>query len=169
MNLPKKLLSLCVLASAALITSNAEANQYGNGQYCREYTETVEIGGRRESGYGTACLQPDGSWEKQGYDYNKQSYSSNNITYQKPSQTTVYIIDNEPIYNRYPTHYYHRNNYRNRASNFNISLGNSSYNSRRNNYRYNKHHYRGKNYYRAKNYYHNKGKYHNLKQYKKHR
>jgi hypothetical protein len=33
-----------------------------NGQYCREYQSTVIVGGRPQPGYGTACLQPDGSW-----------------------------------------------------------------------------------------------------------
>ena len=37
--------------------------QSGNGQYCREYTTDVVVGGRRESAYGTACRQPDGSWK----------------------------------------------------------------------------------------------------------
>lgn len=32
------------------------------GQYCREYIQTVRIGGREEPAYGTACRQPDGSW-----------------------------------------------------------------------------------------------------------
>lgn len=30
--------------------------------YCREYTATAVIGGRPVPTYGTACLQPDGSW-----------------------------------------------------------------------------------------------------------
>lgn len=33
------------------------------GRYCREYTSQAEIGGRRQSVHGTACRQPDGSWE----------------------------------------------------------------------------------------------------------
>jgi surface antigen len=37
--------------------------QNGSGQYCREYTSDVVIGGRRETSYGTACRQPDGSWK----------------------------------------------------------------------------------------------------------
>ena len=37
--------------------------QTGTGQYCREYTTDVIIGGRRETTYGTACRRPDGSWE----------------------------------------------------------------------------------------------------------
>ncbi len=34
-----------------------------SGQHCREFQHTVFIGGRAEKGYGTACLQPDGSWK----------------------------------------------------------------------------------------------------------
>ena len=33
------------------------------GRYCREYQETVTVGGELQSAYGTACRQPDGSWE----------------------------------------------------------------------------------------------------------
>jgi len=32
------------------------------GQPCREFQETIVIGGREEQGYGTACRQPDGTW-----------------------------------------------------------------------------------------------------------
>ena len=35
----------------------------GPGQYCREYQTTVVVGGRTQSGFGTACRQPDGSWQ----------------------------------------------------------------------------------------------------------
>lgn len=33
------------------------------GRQCREFLQTVTIGGRSEQAYGTACRQPDGSWE----------------------------------------------------------------------------------------------------------
>jgi surface antigen len=33
------------------------------GRYCREYTQTVMIGGEEHRAYGTACRQPDGSWK----------------------------------------------------------------------------------------------------------
>jgi len=33
------------------------------GGPCREFTTDALIGGRRESVYGTACRQPDGSWK----------------------------------------------------------------------------------------------------------
>jgi hypothetical protein len=31
-------------------------------RYCREYTAPVTIGGEVVQRYGTACLEPDGSW-----------------------------------------------------------------------------------------------------------
>jgi surface antigen len=37
--------------------------QAAGDQYCREYTTTVTIGGKKESAFGTACRQPDGSWQ----------------------------------------------------------------------------------------------------------
>lgn len=33
------------------------------GTYCREYTQWVVIDGREERAYGTACRQPDGTWQ----------------------------------------------------------------------------------------------------------
>lgn len=33
------------------------------GRYCREYVQSVRIGGKVQEAYGTACRQPDGSWE----------------------------------------------------------------------------------------------------------
>jgi len=39
--------------------------QEPSGQYCREYLQTVVIGGQQQDAYGTACRQPDGSWEIQ--------------------------------------------------------------------------------------------------------
>jgi surface antigen len=35
------------------------------GEYCREFQQTVTIGGRTEEAYGVACRKPDGSWEIQ--------------------------------------------------------------------------------------------------------
>ncbi len=32
------------------------------GQYCREYQQTITVGGKTETAYGRACRQPDGSW-----------------------------------------------------------------------------------------------------------
>ena len=35
------------------------------GQYCREYTQTIKVGGENQKAYGTACRQPDGTWKMQ--------------------------------------------------------------------------------------------------------
>lgn len=54
--------------------SNPDSGHYGtvtpqpayknaSGQYCREFQQEVVIDGRTESAYGTACRQPDGSWQ----------------------------------------------------------------------------------------------------------
>ncbi len=37
--------------------------QTSTGQYCREYTQTITIGGEKHKSYGTACREPDGSWK----------------------------------------------------------------------------------------------------------
>lgn len=36
-----------------------------SGRYCREFTQTVTVGGKTEKAYGTACRQPDGAWKVQ--------------------------------------------------------------------------------------------------------
>jgi surface antigen len=36
---------------------------YNGPSYCREYTHTVYISGRPQKAYGTACRQPDGTWQ----------------------------------------------------------------------------------------------------------
>ena len=33
------------------------------GTYCREYQQTVTVGGQTELAYGTACKQADGTWK----------------------------------------------------------------------------------------------------------
>ncbi len=34
-----------------------------SGRYCREYEQTIYVGGRQETGIGTACQRSDGTWE----------------------------------------------------------------------------------------------------------
>ncbi len=36
--------------------------QTPQGQPCREFTQTISIGGRLQEGHGTACREADGSW-----------------------------------------------------------------------------------------------------------
>lgn len=58
----------------AITWNNPDSGHYGSvtpmrtyeqapGQYCREYQQTVTVGGERQSSYGTACRMPDGSWK----------------------------------------------------------------------------------------------------------
>ncbi len=37
--------------------------QAPTGEYCREYQQTIVVGGQTQQGYGTACRKPDGDWE----------------------------------------------------------------------------------------------------------
>jgi surface antigen len=37
--------------------------QANTGQPCREYQQTIIVGGQQQQAYGTACRQPDGSWK----------------------------------------------------------------------------------------------------------
>ena len=37
--------------------------QTASAAYCREFQQTVNIGGQPQSATGTACRQPDGSWK----------------------------------------------------------------------------------------------------------
>jgi len=39
--------------------------QLATGQYCRQYQQTILIGGEQQQAYGTACRQPDGTWQVQ--------------------------------------------------------------------------------------------------------
>lgn len=58
----------------ALPWRNPQSGNYGtitpsnyyktaDNQYCREYNQSITVGGRTERGYGTACRQPDGTWQ----------------------------------------------------------------------------------------------------------
>jgi surface antigen len=40
--------------------------EVADGRYCREYQTVATVGGRRQQAYGTACRQPDGSWQMGG-------------------------------------------------------------------------------------------------------
>ena len=37
--------------------------QTESGQYCREFQQTITVGGETQDAYGTACRQPDGTWQ----------------------------------------------------------------------------------------------------------
>ncbi|HEX6980842.1 MAG TPA: RT0821/Lpp0805 family surface protein [Alphaproteobacteria bacterium] len=44
------------------VTPVREGQIPATGEYCREFQQTVQIGGETQRAYGTACRQPDGSW-----------------------------------------------------------------------------------------------------------
>lgn len=54
--------------------SNPNSGNYGNvtpvrdgqstsGRYCREFEQTIFVGGRQETAVGTACQNSDGTWD----------------------------------------------------------------------------------------------------------
>lgn len=47
--------------AGAITTTREGYNTTGN--YCREFQQTVIVGGRTEMAYGTACKQADGTWK----------------------------------------------------------------------------------------------------------
>jgi surface antigen len=44
------------------VTPVREGHVTSTGEYCREYQQSVQVGGQTQKAYGTACRQPDGSW-----------------------------------------------------------------------------------------------------------
>jgi surface antigen len=48
--------------NSGTFTPTRDGKNTATGEYCREYQTTVNVGGKTESAYGTACRQPDGSW-----------------------------------------------------------------------------------------------------------
>ncbi len=54
--------------------NNPESGNYGtitptrdgqssSGRYCREFSQTIYVEGRQQTGYGTACQNQDGTWQ----------------------------------------------------------------------------------------------------------
>jgi len=44
------------------VVATREGTSDSTGEYCREYQQTVTVGGETQEAYGTACRQEDGSW-----------------------------------------------------------------------------------------------------------
>lgn len=98
----KKLALAGIFLAPLAFAEPAEAREY-----CREYQKTITVGGRYESGYGTACMQPDGSWmivETRGTVDPFDDLRRQNV---------VLVTDNRPVYYTYgpsyrPVTYYPR-------------------------------------------------------------
>ncbi|RJG50568.1 hypothetical protein [Motilimonas pumila] len=48
--------------SSGYVVATKEGNDSG-GNTCREFQQSITVGGKEEQAYGTACLQSDGSWK----------------------------------------------------------------------------------------------------------
>lgn len=107
MTFKKIILAGAVLAPFLFAAAPAEAREY-----CREYNKSITVGGRYESGYGTACMQPDGSWmivESHG--------TVDPFEELRRERDVVIIADQRPVYYNYgpafrPVTYYPRPTYR---------------------------------------------------------
>lgn len=44
------------------VTPVREGTHRRTGEYCREFQQSITVGGRPEDAYGVACRQPDGAW-----------------------------------------------------------------------------------------------------------
>jgi surface antigen len=45
------------------VTPVRDGTDRQTGAYCREFQTNIHVNGRVETGYGTACRQPDGTWK----------------------------------------------------------------------------------------------------------
>jgi surface antigen len=67
------------------------------GEPCREFTQTIIIGNQEEQGYGTACRQPDGSWQIVS---DQSSQSAVSRVEPAENRTIIYITETP-----WPTYY----------------------------------------------------------------
>ncbi len=47
------------------VTPIREGRQASSGGLCRQYKQTIVVDGQAETAYGTACQNPDGTWQLQ--------------------------------------------------------------------------------------------------------
>jgi len=71
------------------------------GQPCREFISTIIIGGQEQQGYGTACRQPDGSWQI------VTNESADDREAPPVTQSHIYVNNPPPEYYSYPQTLYY--------------------------------------------------------------
>ncbi|MBO88355.1 MAG: hypothetical protein CMP14_02445 [Rickettsiales bacterium] len=49
--------------NSGTVTPTRQGTNSATGAYCREFRQTVTIGGQTQEAFGRACRQPDGSWK----------------------------------------------------------------------------------------------------------
>ncbi len=90
-----------LLTMAALTALTFAAPAMADDGYCREYTRTIYVGGYQKQGYGTACLQPDGSWQIVAENTYSSGNNNNNYYAQPmPVMQQTYVV-REPVYTYY--------------------------------------------------------------------
>lgn len=99
MKIKSTLLSICVISVFAGMSIPASAD---DGEYCREYTRTVTIGGKITEAYGTACLQPDGSWKivSESQEEDTDTVVEYNTVYKTSTPRTVVLLDRDFWFSR---------------------------------------------------------------------
>lgn len=138
-----KLRTLIPALAIALTAAAANAQVWdGDNAYCREFTKTIYVGGRAQQGYGTSCLQPDGSWQ---ITQEPQANYAQPANYVQPAtyvQPVTYV--QQPTVVRYvPTAYVHRSYYRPSPFLFSFNYSNNNHRSywdRRHHNGHNNHH-----------------------------
>ena len=81
-----------------------------HADFCREFTSTITVGNRFQEGIGTACLNPDGSWQivsgpgagTSFYDNSQPinqpvNYVTTSNTYYVPQSTVRYVVHDYPV------------------------------------------------------------------------
>lgn len=82
--------TILIAALTLLVANSAHAEE----EYCREYNQTFTIGKKTQKGYGTACLQPDGSWKIVSQD----DPVNTNINPDNQPENVKYIVREEQVY-----------------------------------------------------------------------
>ena len=83
----KNISLLAIALAIAGVSATAQAEQY-----CREYTQTMKVGNTLQKGYGTACMQADGSWQIMTPATTQNAYVA-----PQPQYTTTYIVEERPV------------------------------------------------------------------------
>jgi len=96
------LLSTVILALAGAGRPDTANAQSIGEPYCREYNTHVAIGGRMQNSYGSACLQPDGSWAMQSQSEEVYNEPVINRVHYVPPPAPVYTVPAPAYYQPYP-------------------------------------------------------------------
>lgn len=106
-----RLFFIAALAAAPFLVP-AQAQARDNDRYCREYTKTVRIGGNVEAAYGTACMQPDGSWQLVSFGGDEDLFDDIARNSQRGNGRVV-RVERQPIHYYYPLYErpYYRTHY----------------------------------------------------------